>query len=147
LSKPKETTMAKQPFQIRQPPAKQAGAPSTPFATATGQPKVTDAAGSAGLDFLKTPNGNGSKTPPADRTAPRPQPSPAATTGSGPVPGDIANQQRAQGAPRPVTDRVSATSVTADGSTHGPPLALVPQHRRQTGSVGNERRPFRVKGG
>ena len=131
----------KTPFQIKQPPAQTAGAPSTPFSTADGRPKVTDAAGSPGLDVQREPSGHGDRTPPADRMQSRPQPQPPATM---PTPTDpMARANRSQGAPRSASERVNPASIPA-GGTHFAPTA--PAYRAGTGSVGNAQRPFKLKG-
>ncbi len=132
----------KQPFKIQQPPAKQAGATSTPFATATGQPKVTDAAQSRGLDVQREPTGHGDRTPPQDHMQSRVQTQPP---GSMPTPTDpLVRGNRPQVAPIAASQRVDQRSIPADGQTHYAPTA--PPHRAGIGSVGDARRPFRLKG-
>ncbi len=63
--------------------------------------------------------------------------------GPPPAASDVSAQHRAQGAPRPASERLRNTlSIPADGMTHGVP-AYAPPWRSGTGSVGNSSRPFK----
>lgn len=149
----------KKPFAIRQ-PAKTPDAPprgtvpaskaSTPFSTSGGAPKVTDASGSRGWDFQQDPTGseNVNKEPTRDyvSTSGRPQQQPPAR--QQPPADPIARANRAQQPTSPAQRLGGAggSNMPSDGVTHGIPVEAVPSYRRGTGSAGNERRPFKVKG-
>jgi hypothetical protein len=114
-----------------------------PFATRDGAPKTRDNA--PGLDFLKEPTGHGDKTPPRDyvSTSDRKQQQPPAQQTPPRDPVARGNRPQTPGTLAQRLGGVSASNLPADGP--GIPMALTPPQSRDAGSVGNARRPFKLK--
>jgi hypothetical protein len=122
----------------------QVGKDRVPFATTDGRPTGQGQTASGGVDLLRQPSGSMVPGPARNPMQSRPQAPPPARPMAPPT-DPIARANRQQSAPQPATQRVSPTSVAADGVVHGV-VANAPVYRAGTGSVGNDRRPFKFSG-
>jgi hypothetical protein len=127
------------------PPARSSQTASTPFSTADGRPQVTDGASAQGFDPLVSPRGN--PQPGGDRDmVSESRPQRRATVGPMPIPDYLGDRTQT---PTTAAQRLGGASGEQNlpivGDVHAPPVTA-PPWRPACGSVGNDRRPFKLRG-